>query len=187
MAKRLHPKTTMIVNKETGEVINNDKGVYELEEGDQIKTKQQIEYFMSRIIPGLKRKKKGEHFLKLIFEASKVISTIFDDDDIIKGFIQDLYPLITYPDNVIANETGYLNITDMANLMKKDKSAISRRMKKLIQYGVVAKAVIGNINGNDRDTRMVYIFNPYIARNGEHVSNFVYELFEESGWKNSCT
>lgn len=173
-----------IVDLETGEVEGIEENVVGLQPGDSYRTKEQVEFFMKRILPGRKRKKKGEMFVKLITSASIVLQELFKDDPTTRLLIQDLTPYISYPDNALKNGGEYLNISSFARILGKDASNTGKGFRKLIQYGVIAKTTLGTISGNERDIKSIYIFNPYIIRNGESVSDAVYRLFENSGWKN---
>ena len=183
MAKR-YKGTRLIVNPDTGEIEGVEENVVSLEPGDSYQTKEQVEYFMKRILPSKQRKKKGETFMKLITSASFVLQELFKDDPATRLLIQDLTPYISYPDNALKNGDEYINISSFARILNKDSSNMGKGFRKLIQYGVMAKTTLGTISGKECDIKTIYIFNPYIIRNGEHVCDAVYRLFENSGWKN---
>lgn len=66
--------------------------------------------------------------------------------------------------------------------MEKDKSTLSKAFKKLILNGIVAKATVGKISGDEKDLRTVYIVNPYIYMKGQEILTSVVNLFDETGW-----
>lgn len=177
MAKKYDSNKYKLIDIDTGEFVNFGTNLIELEDGDSYKTKTQNDYYKTHITFG-----KGETFVKVYDRAGQILKEKFKDDNATRLLIYDLARYVSYDNNILKINGHFATIADIARDMEKDKSTLSKAFKKLILNGIVAKATVGKISGDEKDLRTVYIVNPYIYMKGQEILTSVVNLFDETGW-----
>lgn len=177
VAKKYDNNKYKLIDVDTGEFVDFGTNLIELEDGDSYRTKTQNDYCKTHVTFG-----KGETFVKVYDRAAQILKEKFKDDNAIRLLIYDLARYVSYDNNILKINGHFATIADIARDMGKDKSTLSKAFKKLILNGIVAKATVGKISGDEKDLRTVYIVNPYIYMKGQEILTSVVNLFDETGW-----
>lgn len=177
MAKRYDSSRYMLIDRETGETVDVQSNLVELERGDSYKTADQHNYYMAHV----KNFKKGCGFVKMYQDAIKKLTERFEKNDKIIFTVTKLIPYVYY-DHTLRCGEKFATISSLARHLGEDRGNFNRTFNTLLQEGIVAKTSVGKIYGTQDDTKVIYIANPYIYYMGADPLRNVVDMFENSGW-----